>query len=83
MLKLRLMEKRGQLCLQSDVDALIDKIAGITLPALRSMPACAHPGGFVTRRKIEACVFQVRKQLAAIAAEMADAADEPPLDQQS
>lgn len=81
MLKLRLMEKRGQLCLQSDVDALIDKIAGITLPALRSMPACAHPGGFVTRRKVE--VFQVRKQLAAIAAEMADAADEPPPDQQS
>jgi hypothetical protein len=54
MLKLRLMEKRGQLCLQSDVAAVIDKSAGITLTALSSMPACLHPGDLVTRRKIEA-----------------------------
>jgi len=37
----------------------------------------------VTRRKIEACVFQLPKQRAAVATEMVDEADEPPLDQQS
>jgi DNA-binding sugar fermentation-stimulating protein len=69
---------------------LIDKIAGITLTAPGSMPACAHPGDLVTTRqmpdarcKIEACVFQVSKQRAAIATEMVVEADELPLDQQS
>jgi hypothetical protein len=38
-LKLRLMERRGQRYLQSGVEALIDKIAGITLIAFSSMRA--------------------------------------------
>ena len=79
MLQLRLMEKRRQVCLQSDVNDLDHRIAGITFTALSSMPACAPPGDLVTRRKIETCVFQVRKQLAAIAVEMADKEGEPPL----
>ena len=51
MLKLRLMEKRGQLCLQSDVDDLIHKIVGITITGLSGLEArCALPGDFVTRQ---------------------------------
>ena len=39
MLQLRLMEKNRELVRQTDVDALIDGIAGVTLTALSSMPA--------------------------------------------
>jgi hypothetical protein len=53
MLQLRFMEKRKELVRQSDVDALIDDIAGVTLTALSSLPArCAPRGDLATRRAI-------------------------------
>jgi hypothetical protein len=65
MLQLRLMEKRGDLVRQSDVDALIDEIVGVTLTAMSSMPArCAPRGDFATRRCIEQVVFEVRTEIA-------------------
>ena len=83
MLQLKLAEKRGQLCLQSDVDELIHKIVGITLTGLSDLAArCAPPGDLATRRRIEDCVYQVRRELAAIGNEMADKNGEPPFDQQ-
>jgi hypothetical protein len=79
-LKLRLMEKRVQLFLQSDVDDLIHKIVGVTLTGLSGLAArCAPPGDLVTRRNIERAVFELRKELAAIGERMADEAEEPPL----
>jgi hypothetical protein len=82
MLQLRLMEKRGELVHQSVLDELIDKISAATLVVLSSMPAqCAPPGDLRTRRRLEACVFQIRKKLAAIGNEMADR-EEAALDQQ-
>ena len=79
MLQLKLMEKRGQLCLQSDVDALIDEIVGVTLTAMSSMPArCAPRGDLATRRCIEQVIFEVRTEIANIAQRKADEPGEPP-----
>ena len=79
MLKLRLMEKRGELVRQSDVDELIDGIAGVVLTALSSMPArCAPRGDLAIRRSIERVVFEVRTEIAKVCQEMADKHGEPP-----
>jgi phage terminase Nu1 subunit (DNA packaging protein) len=83
MLQIKLARERGDLVRQADVDELIHRIAGVTLTALSGMPArCAPPDDFLTRKKIENVVNQVRRELAAIGEEMADAAGEPPLDRQ-
>jgi hypothetical protein len=80
MLELRLMEKRRDLVRQSDVDALIDEIVGVTLTAMSSMPArCAPRGDLAVRRCIEQVVFEVRTEIANIAQRKADEAGEPPL----
>ena len=51
---MRLMEKKRELVRRSDVDALIDDIAGVTLTALSSLPArCAPRGDLAIRRSIE------------------------------
>ena len=83
MLQLRLMEKRKELVRRSDVDALIDGIAGVVLTHLSSLPArCAPRGDLATRRSIERVVFEVRTEIATICQQMADERGEPPLDQQ-
>ena len=83
MLQLKLAEKRGELVRQSDVDALIDELVGITLTAMSSMPArCAPRGDLATRRCIERVVFEVRTEIANTAKRKADECGEPPLDQQ-
>jgi len=65
MLQLKLAEKRSELVRQSDVDALIDELVGITLTAMSSMPArCAPRGDLATRRCIEQVVFEVRTEIA-------------------
>jgi hypothetical protein len=81
LLQIRIMEKRRELVRQSDVDELIDRIAGVTLTALSSLPArCAPCGDLATRRAIERVVFEVRTEIANICLEMADKHGEPPLD---
>ena len=83
MLQLRLLEKKRELVRQTDVDELIDQIAGVTLTALSSLPArCAPRGDLATRRAIERVVFEVRTEIATICQQMADERGEPPLDQQ-
>jgi hypothetical protein len=81
MLQMRLMEKRRELVRQTDVDELIDDIAGVTLTALSSMPArCAPRGDLATRRSVERVVFEVRTEIANVCQQMADKNGEPPLD---
>jgi len=81
MLQLRLMEKKRELVRQADVDALIDRIVGVTLTHLSSLPArCAPRGDLVIRRSIEQVVFEVRTEIAKVCQEMADKCGEPPLD---
>jgi hypothetical protein len=80
---MRLMEKKRELVRQSDVDELIDQIAGVTLTALSSLPArCAPRGDLATRRSIERVVFEVRTEIAKVCQEMADKNGEPPLSEQ-
>lgn len=75
LLQLRLMEKRHELVRQTDVDALIDGIVGVTLTAVSSMPArCAPRGDLATRRCIEQVVFEVTTEIANIAQRKADEA---------
>ena len=83
MLQLKLAEKRRELVRQSDVDALIDELVGVTLTAMSSMPArCAPRGDLATRRCIEQVIFEVRTEIADIAQRKADECGEPPLSEQ-
>jgi hypothetical protein len=69
MLNLRLMEKRGQLWPQ---EALIHRIVGATVTGLSSLPARCAPHDPVTRKNIERCALELRKELSAIGERMAD-----------
>ena len=83
MLQLRLMEKKKELVLQSDVDELIDNICGTMLTHLSSLPAqCAPLGDLATRRRLERWVFDVRTAMSEAATREADKAGEPALNQQ-
>jgi hypothetical protein len=73
MLQLRLMEKKRELVRRTDVDALVDGIAGVTLTALSSLPArCAPRGDLAIRRSIERVLFDVRTEIAKVCLEIAD-----------
>ena len=77
------MEKKRELVRQTDIDALIDIIAGTTLTALSSLPAhCSPRGDIATRRAIERVAFEVRTEIVRACTAMADQVGEPPLDQQ-
>ena len=68
---------------RSDVDALIDDLAGVTLTALSSLPArCAPRGDLAIRRVIERVVFEVRTEIAEQCTKIADERCEPPLEPQ-
>jgi hypothetical protein len=78
MLQTRLMEKRRELVLQSDVDELTDQLCGVVLTHLSGMAArCAPRGDLTTRRNIERVVFEVRTEMANIAQRKAAEAGEP------
>jgi hypothetical protein len=81
LLRLRIAEKQRELVPRADFDAVIDGIAGVVLTHLSGMAArCSND--LVVRRKIDAVVYEVRKEMAKVALEMADKNGEPPLDQQ-
>ena len=66
---------------RADVDALIDGIAGTVLTHLSGMAArCSRD--MVVRRNIDAVVMQIRREIAEACSKAADAANEPPLDEQ-
>jgi hypothetical protein len=80
LLQLRLMEKRRELVLRADADALIDQIAGTVLTALGGIAVrCSRD--MAVRRNIDAVVDQVRRDIAAACLARADVCGEPPLDQ--
>jgi len=83
-LRIRIEEKQRTLVRQSEVDELIDQIAGVMLTALSSLPArCAPRGDLATRRAIERAVFEVRTEIAKVCEEMADKCGEPALDDET
>jgi len=84
LLRIRIEEKQRTLVRQSEVDELIDQIAGVTLTALSSLPSrCAPRGDLATRRAIERAVFEVRTEIAKVCEEMADKCGEPALDDET
>jgi hypothetical protein len=83
LIRLRVEEKQRTLVRQDQVDALIDDMMGVILPALASMPGrCAPRGDLATRRNIERVMFEVRTKIANVCQEMADKHSEPTLDEQ-
>ena len=81
LLRLRIAEKQRELVPRADFDAVIDGIAGVVLMHLSGMAArCSND--LMVRRKIDAVVYQVRKEMAKVALEMADKYGEPPLSEQ-
>jgi hypothetical protein len=81
LLRLRIAEKQRELVPRADFDAVIDDIAGVVLTHLSGMAArCSND--LAVRRKIDAVVYEVRKEMAKVALEMADKCGEPPLEQQ-
>jgi hypothetical protein len=63
------------------VNALLDEICGATVTDLSGMAArCSND--LTVRRKIDAVVHQVRKEIAEHCIRMADERGEPPLEQQ-
>ena len=81
LLRIRIEEKQRKLVRQDDVNELIDQIAGITLTHLSGMAArCSRD--MVVRRNIDAVVMQIRREIAEACSKAADAANEPPLDEQ-
>jgi hypothetical protein len=81
MLQLRLMEKKRELVRREDVNALLEELCGITLAHLSGTAARCSSDPTV-RRKIDAVVHQVRREIAEHCIKMADERGEPPLDQQ-
>jgi hypothetical protein len=82
MLQLRLMEKKRQLVRVDDVNELIDTFVGLVLAKLGGLPARVGGADLVARRKAEAVVLELRREIAAACNAMADQRGEPPLDQQ-
>jgi len=76
MLQLRLMEKKPELVRRTDVDELIDQIAGTLLTHLSGMSArCSRD--MQVRRKIDAVVDQIRREIAEACSKAADECNEP------
>ena len=64
---------------RTDVDALIDQIAGTVLTHLSGMSArCSRD--MVVRRNIDAVVMQIRREISEACSKAADERNEPPLD---
>jgi phage terminase Nu1 subunit (DNA packaging protein) len=74
LLRLRIAEKQRELVPRADFDAVIDGIAGLVLSHLSGMAArCSND--LAVRRKIDAVIYEVRKEMAKAALAMADQQD--------
>jgi hypothetical protein len=81
LIRIRIDEKRGTTILREEAMDREDKLIGMVLSALSSMPAqCAPVGDLQIRRRLERWVFQARIALAAEMNKLADEAGEPELD---
>jgi hypothetical protein len=78
MLQLRLMENKRELVRQADVDELIDTMAGLVLTKLSGLPARVAGTDLVARRKAEAVVLELRREIAEACRKLADERGEPP-----
>jgi hypothetical protein len=77
LMKLRIAEKRGQLMLVSEHNALLDAIAGLVLTHLSGFAARCGGRDLTVRRAIDQAVHDLRVELSLAANAMADARGEP------
>jgi flagellar biosynthesis component FlhA len=81
LLRLHIAEKQRELVPRTNFDTVIYGTAGVVLTHLSGMAArCSND--LAVRRKIDAVVYVVRKEIAKVALELADNNDEPRLKQQ-
>jgi hypothetical protein len=82
LLQIRIEEKKRTLVRRDAVDELTDAMCGIVLTRLSGMSArCSRD--MQVRRNIDAVVMQIRREIAEACSKAADAANEPPLDEQN
>ena len=78
---MRLMKKKRELVRVDEVNELIDGICGVVLTHLSGMVTrCSND--LTVRRKIDAVVYQVRKEIANACLDEAEKCTEPPLNKQ-
>jgi hypothetical protein len=78
LIELRIWEREGKLIELSESVATIDKICGVLLTHLGSMPAIIGGRDLQLRRRVEQCVFDTRVAISKAASKMADERGEPP-----
>jgi hypothetical protein len=83
LLRLRIAEKKRELMPVSEHEAFIDELAGLLLTRLSALPARIAGMDLAARRKIEAVVLELRREISQAATRMADEAGEPPLAEHS
>ena len=74
--------KRKELVRRDAHDAMIERMAGLVLTIIGGWPARIAGTDLGLRRKAEALVFEMRKEMAEAAIKLADEQGEPPLDEQ-
>jgi hypothetical protein len=67
---------------RDDVNELIDSMAGLVLTKLGGLPARVAGADLGARRKAEAVILELRREIAEACNKLADERGEPPLDQQ-
>ena len=76
------MEKQRALVRRDAVDELMDQIAGTVLTHLSGMAARCAGNDLMMRRRIDAVVFQIRREISEHCSKIADERGEPPLSEQ-
>jgi hypothetical protein len=76
LLRLRIAEKKRELMPVSDHNAFIDELAGLVLTKLGGLPARVGGSDLGARRRAEAALLELRREISAAATRMADEAGE-------
>jgi hypothetical protein len=77
LLRLRVMEKRREFVRRDDVNELLDSIAGVVLTKLGGLPARIAGTDLMARRKAEAVIIEIRREIALACSAMGDERGEP------
>ena len=76
-MRLRIAEKKRELMPTSEHNAFVDELAGLLLTKLSGLPARVAGTGLGVRRKAEAAVFELRKEIAEACQQRANECNEP------
>ena len=82
LLRIRIEEKQRTLVRRDAHEAMIDAIAGTMLTHLSSWPPRIAGRDLALRRKAENLLRELRTEISKACSKIADAAGEPPLDEQ-